>query len=269
MSNQFAGMAAAAPDATAQILEIVNAAAETARIPGFWREEPGLWFATVENVFASKQITSSLAKYHLIMPLIPCDIMTQVRDLVTGFANNEDPYQEVKDRLTDAFGKSGFDMAAALQEHPALGSEKPSVLMGKLLALLPPGDKADTRFRYEFVRRLPDYMRSQLGRAELDTTAKLAKAADEAWTTHAGHAGLNVAAATFQPTRARSPTPHRQDSGQRSGGGQASGGRWSGKTPMPRKDGLCHLHAKFGADAYRCQAPCTWSGNGPTAGGNN
>ncbi len=42
----------------------------------------------------------------------------------------------------------------------------------------------------------------------------------------------------------------------RGGGGKQSGGRranWSA--------GLCDKHARYGAKAYDCQAPCTWTEN--------
>jgi hypothetical protein len=139
---------------------------------------------------------------------------------------------------------------------------KPSVLMGKLKQLLPPGVSQDNDiFLAIFLIHLPPSMRETVGAGAHGMAAAMAKAA-ALWDAQGGHDPM-VAAASTQ--RSRRPTP---SSGKR-------GDKWSGNArPESRTssspdfhsfqkpdNGMCKFHNYYANMAHRCIPPCSWSEN--------
>jgi len=95
-------------------------AVQQIHLPPFWPNEPKLWFASIEASFELHKIYSPRTRYMRALALLPVDSLCLVRDLVRGSADFEDPYTELKQRLTGAFGKSQWQLAAELLDHPDL-----------------------------------------------------------------------------------------------------------------------------------------------------
>ena len=115
--------------------EMLAAAAAQVNLPPFWLEKPVTWFNLCESSFATRNITSQVTKYHYCVGKVPADMIDSIEDLVNDFASFNDPYEELKRRLTRAYGKTPQEKVDDLLDLPPLGSERPSVLMDRMLAL--------------------------------------------------------------------------------------------------------------------------------------
>ena len=111
---------------------------------------------------------------------------------------------------------------------PALGDNRPSQLMDKMLVLL--GNHPPCfRFRGIFYQRMPDYVRAALVHSKIEDCRELAKAADVLWSAH--QASANAVS-----------KPHTS--------GTADSSR---SFSDPR---FCWYHSKFGDKATKCNRPC-------------
>ena len=66
--------------------------------------------------------------------------------------DTDDPYEQLREKLITKFGKTHWQRAFALLNHPDLGDRHPSVMMAKMLDLLPAGARPDTLFLAMFLR---------------------------------------------------------------------------------------------------------------------
>ncbi len=99
----------------------------------------------------------------------------------------------------------------------------PSVLMGKLKQLLPPGVSPDNNlFLAMFLILLPPSMLEAVGAGSHGTAAAMVKAADALWDARGGH-DPTIAAASTQ--RSRSPAPHNGKRVDKRGGNARSKSR--------------------------------------------
>ena len=255
---------------------MIAAAAAQVNLPPFWLEKPVTWFNLCESSFATRNITSQVTKYHYCVGKVPADMIDSIEDLVNDFASFNDPYEELKRRLTRAYGKTPQEKVDDLLDLPPLGLERPSVLMDRMLALWP--DKTTTLTSLlllgMFRRRLPAEIRTQLATCHAKNPVQLAAEADEIWRQHGGRfasAAACISAALPSRSRSRSPSvvstrPATGDgkSGGRDGGRNANrnGGGRDGRaaTPGPKKgtEKWCGYHKRWGADAHNCRDGCTF-----------
>ena len=119
-------------------------------LPSFWLERPATWFNMCESVFAVRQITSSVTKYHHCVGKLPAETVATVedvatvKDVVNNYADFTDPYTELKRQLCRAYGKTEMQKVNDLLDLPPLGAEKPSVLMDNILSLWPDATTRET-----------------------------------------------------------------------------------------------------------------------------
>ena len=244
------------------------AATHHLHLPPFWPNEPDLWFASIEAAFDLNRVTSPRTRYQRALALLPVESLCSVRDLVCNSAAMDDPYTELKRRLTGAYGKSPWQLAAELLDHPDLGDLRPSVLMARMLALLPQGEKAHILFLTIFKRKLPVAWQEQLASNTTTDHRELAAAADQIWAARARHVVVAAAPATPRqpsPSRARSPDRDRgrnNNNYNRRGRG-ATPGRRDGRNNQPYVDGssICYFHHTYGGQARSCKPPCNYQGN--------
>jgi hypothetical protein len=256
--------------------EMLAAAAATVNLPPFWLERPVTWFNLCESTFATRHITNSVTKYHYCVGKIPADTIDSIEDLVNDMHSFNDPYEELKSRLTRAYGKTLQEKVDDLLDLPPLGSERPSVLMDRMLALWP-----DTTTKLTsplllgmFRRRLPAELRTQLATCHAKNPVELAAAADEIWRQFGGRfaaAAASISAALPHRSRSRSPSvvSTRPATGDGNGGGRdggrnanRNGGGRDGRsaTPGPKKGTAkwCSYHRRYGTDARNCRDGCTF-----------
>jgi len=207
------------------------------KLPEFWTEDPDVWFYQAECAFNRARI--------LLLSVTPDTV---------------DPYETLKGKLVADYGRTKWQRAFALLDHPDIGDRRPSRLMGDMLALLPTGEEPNTVFLALFLRRLPASMRDHLAAGNFNTPAEMATHADLLWDARATQSLAvvevpSVAAISGRegsPRDARGRSPDRRQFQRGKGGGRGRGGRR--QTPGV----LCHAHKKFGADAYSCFPPCSW-----------
>ena len=67
--------------------------------------------------------------------------MGEIQDVIEEIATTAagDPYERTKERLLLLYAPSWWVMASHILHHPHLGDTRQSVLMSKMLALLPRG----------------------------------------------------------------------------------------------------------------------------------
>lgn len=227
-------------------------------LPEFWTKEPVAWFRHAEAQFWASNITSELAKYNHVLSKLPTDTLTDILDLLNELDLNptsSTQYQQLKARLLTNFLPSKWTRARQIINHPPLGDQRPSSLMNKMLALLPPGDNPDTLFLTHFLDRLPQNIREHLAINTFNSPRDLAQHADQLWearsTSNVSLASLSLSKDTNYQKRFRSPSPNK---------------RFSSPFPRPRspsphnhKSNLCHFHQRFGTAARNCQPPCNWT----------
>ena len=174
--------------------------------------------------------------------------------------------------MTASYAKSRWQLVFELFDHPDLGDRRPSELMDALLSLLPPREPPGDLFMGQFLKRLPASMRTQLAMEDFRNPAQLAATADALWDANGGRqTSVSAVSRPVSPGRRDSSPPSRQRVRQRSPDRPRDRRR---PTPGPgsraERDGrLCYYHERWGRLAHKCEAGCSWSGNGGAAGGGN
>jgi len=260
LDQQRTAQAAAAQDAATTAVNAV----ETLQLPAFWPIQPDDWFAVIEATFATRRITAERTRYMHVLQKLPPDTIANVRDIIRQQDTLANPYTRLKEKLTNTYGRSKYQLCDELYDMPALGAEKPSVLMAKMLALVPEGDTVGTWFHALFLRRLPEWMRRQLKAGDHTDTDALAAAADLLWEDR----GANINAAAHAEGGRK-----KQHRGRSQGRGDTANWRRRspGRSPSPRQsrlladypsgDPLCPFHWAFGRRAHKCKPPCSFQEN--------
>ncbi len=216
--------------------------------------------------------------------------MSLIADLVEADPLPANPYTELRRRLLAAHQLTDIQRVEQLQNLPPLGAQKPSELLAEMLRLCPRGQENNAFFNCLFLNKLPRELRILLLEADMADKQALGARADlfSAHNSKQAHDVVAVVAAVSSSDQEGEETTVAvirpgAGSGQRSGGGGQRGGGWKGKKNQGRgggggsgqqvshtlthadqarvRSGLCFSHFCFGANAKRCEAPCTWSGN--------
>ena len=116
------------------------------KIPPFWPMKPVECFFQVESVFSTSHITSKRTRFNYVLQQLSPETITTVLDIIKNQATIPNPYSRLKQKLTNTFGKTKYQMCDELLDMPPLGSGKPSLMMSNMLALLPHGDVPGTLF---------------------------------------------------------------------------------------------------------------------------
>jgi hypothetical protein len=233
------------------------------KLPDFWVKDPDLWFYQAECAFRRSRITTSHTMFEYVVMRLPEAVSVSVRALLLSVSpQTVDPYEQLKAALSASFGKTRWQRAFELLDHPEIGDRRPSRMMADMLALLPVGATADTVFLALFLRRLPSSMRDHLAAADLDTPEAMATHADLLWDARSAGSVSNLNEDTVAAVSGRSSSPRDSRRSpdrrrpQRGRGGQGS----QGNRPRQQTPGrLCKLHKRWGADAHNCWPPCSWS----------
>ena len=164
-----------------------------------------------------------------------------------------DPYERTKERLLLLYAPSRWVMASRILHHPHLGDTRPSVLMSKMLALLPRGEPPGIFFQTAWLEWLPADVRSQVSTHDFADVRAMAAFTDRVWETRS--AEVSVAALSLR-NHPRSPSPMDTRSHPPS---RASSPATAGPTKLPgrQRDTLCFYHHKWGMAAPYCRDPCS------------
>jgi hypothetical protein len=232
-----------------------------------------MWFSQAEAQFCRAWITVESTMYNYVLMKLLEDVVMSVRALISEIqadpVKQESSYQLLKDALIGSYGKTKWQMAYALLDHPDLGDRRPSAMMAEMP--LPP----------IVLRRLPSSIRDHIAAANHTTAnhttaTEMAAHANILWDARStavfsavsdSLAAISLSSASpwaghspdrrarSPDRRARSPDPHRDNV------------RQPPRRPTPgRKDSrasrkLCFYHSHFGVKATKCQGSCDWTEN--------
>jgi hypothetical protein len=220
------------------------------KLPPFWANQPRAWFIQAEAQFSIRSITQDTTKYHHLVAALDQQSAERLLDVLEN-PPADNKYLQLKERLLGTFGLSRQQRASRLLSMTGLGDRRPSELMDEMLALL--GDhRPCLLFEELFRQQLPSDIRMALVSDDFTDPRAVARRADELWASRA----QPVAAATQATQQHEEPVVL---SARQSRGPHAPLAR-----PTQRQRGdsdICHFHRKFGAKAFRCQAPCKFQGN--------
>ena len=263
--DQQAGNAAPLAAAPPAAEERVTLAA----LPPFEGDRPALWFGHLDAVFEANRIRSSRSLFWQAAAKIPAMYGNAFTDIQRTANTAEDPYGDLKERLTSSFGMSKEDKMLAYLTA-SQGCDKPSFLLDRMLALEPTTVREITLALY--MRALPDYISQALSTVKYESVTELKTLCNDLW--HKRNAAAAAHAAISRPAspgradgRGRSPSRD----GARKGPGRS---RRRAQTPgrdaeYPDENGLCYYHATYASRARNCRQPCTFAkGNGQAGGGN-
>ena len=155
------------------------------KLPDFWVKDPKMWFAQAEAQFRRARITAETTMYDYILMKLPEDVVMSVRALVSAIeadpVKQEQSYTLMKEALLGSYGKTKWQMAYALLDHPELGDRRPSAMMAEMLSLRFETSAPDSLFLALFLRRLPTSIRDHIAAANHTTAAEMATHADILW----------------------------------------------------------------------------------------
>jgi hypothetical protein len=152
------------------------------------------------------------------------DVLNSVKELACRVRTGEidDPYEQLKAKLTASYQRSPWQMAFDLLDMSDLGDCCPSVLMNSMLASLPDDCQPNRLFMALFFRRLPADIRDQLVAQDLKDLAAMAAVADRIYNARpqAGHVHAMHTVPDAVDGRSPSPAgrrrpPSRRDKGRR------------------------------------------------------
>jgi hypothetical protein len=246
-----------APPAQAAVVNTV-----AVKLPDFWIRDPDVWFYQAECSFRRARVTSSHTMFEHVVMRLPEAVSISVRSLLLSITQaTEDPYEQLKARLTKNFGKTKWQRAFELLDHPEIGDRRPSRLMSDMLALLPAETNPDTLFLALFLRRLPTSIRDHLAAADCNTAEEMATLADMLWDARSSSSVSVIEEDTVAAISGRSASPReghrRSPERQRPQRGRGGGNATRSRPQTPGR--LCKLHKKWGAAAHNCWPPCSWS----------
>jgi hypothetical protein len=233
-------------------------AAAAPKLPGFWRNQPDLWFARVEAEFTTAGVTQQATKYSCVVKILTEEVATDVKHLLTVVPADR-PYDTLKAALIKACKTTEQDKVRRFNAL-SLGDLRPSQLLRRMQDLQPDG--SDTSwYRSAFLSKLPAALQLHLTAVAGDLEA-VADAADALVDTFRLQP-LQAAAQVVQPGEpseevalhaelaavytkfGRKPPQQQQQTPKK-------------ERPRQTESGLCWFHERFGEKATRCRNPCNY-----------
>ena len=117
------------------------------RLPVFNKDRPKIYLQHIEALFCRHRVISSHDRYDYLVPALSTDVMDEIQDVIAN--------ECTKERLLLLYTPSRWLMASRILHHPHLGDTRLSVLMSKMLVLLPHGEPPGILFQTTWLERLP------------------------------------------------------------------------------------------------------------------
>jgi len=237
------------PPRVAAIAEPPHRPAERVHLPPFWPTRPAAWFGAADAAFHLRRVTDGRDKFSYVIAMLGEDQLVQIADVLEVCPPPPDAFKRIKQRLIQSHTLDEFQRLDLLLESPALGGQRPSVLLAEMRQLCPSGEVDTKIFRGLFLRRLPQEIRLALAEDHLSPILAMAARADALL----AHSRGNLAAAAVSSPAA---TPVVAAATHSSRPQQKPAGQHNNRQGRHRS--ICNAHWKYGADARRCEKPCDW-----------
>jgi hypothetical protein len=121
--------------------------------------------------------------FDLHVVALPEKNLSQVMDIIKNIPAIN-PFEVLKLRLLGAHVLSDQEKMDALFQLGPLGDRKTSQLLASMLSVCPSGMELQPVFQYLFLQRLPQTLRTLLGKQECGDICVLAALADMLWASH-------------------------------------------------------------------------------------
>lgn len=241
------------------------------KIPAFCRDNPHTWFLQAEITLRNAGVRNSVTKTDFIAEKLDLEALQVVQDLMSLDPAPVDIYEQVKERLIATFGTSAEERLRKFIKGQVYSGGKPSLMLNALRALRV--NCGNDILKTVFLENLPSNCRAALSVAGIEDLNKLAEMADkfieamdpdlhavtavstqassaEKFSSEVARLSAELAELKVQGGRARSRIRFKpRDKANTVVGDEST------KALQP---GLCRLHRKYGAQAFRCYKPCTW-----------
>ena len=221
----------------------------TLNLPPFFVENPDHWFAHIECVFSTRNVTDEKWKFEYLASALDATTSAQVLDLISK-PPALFPYAALKAALLRAFGRTEAQKMATLLSLNGLGDKKPSSMARYIKTLTKEPNSAPVLSIFR--NQLPVEVRRILATSEAKTLEEVAAAADlimeeEELALHRPLTRVNaVSAGDSDPPDDAHVFSLDPGVNRISRNRQAS-------TTGPAK--LCYVHYVYGNDAYTCRGP--------------
>jgi hypothetical protein len=121
------------------------------RLPPFWPDRPGLWFAA--------NVTSEMTKFNYIISQLEYRHAAEVEDIITSPPAVQ-PYTSLKNVLVCPLSSSRDQRVRQLLTHEEIGDRKPSPFLRHLKSLAP--DVPDDFLKSIWASRMPPHIQTIL-----------------------------------------------------------------------------------------------------------
>ena len=258
------------------------------KLPNFWPADPLVWFAQVESLFATRNITRQATRFHHVISSLSPEIAAEVRDIIIS-PPSDDPYDHLKSQLIQRTQTSEQRRLRMLLSSEDLGDQKPSQLLRRMQQLLGEHRMDDALFRELFEQRLPAHVRMVLASSASSLAiADVAAMADRIVEVAQPSQSLNavsrpsvpdstvIAALQEQVATLTTAVEELTKAQRRLSRSYRSRSRDRDASPAPAAKvtisdqptegpGLCFYHRQWGSKARKCTQPCSFSGNAPAS----
>ena len=137
-------------------------------------------FSQLESQFTIKNITTPATKFAYVVSNLTQEVAVRIPDIIASPPPG--PYNSIKARLISMFVLSDYQKAETLVNLPSMGNQKPTVLMDRMLHLLPAGHDPCFLFKFLILQHLPADLQVLLMNDVTDLPRDLAAKADILWT---------------------------------------------------------------------------------------
>lgn len=228
------------------------------KAPPFWRADPLLWFKQMESQFLMAGVTQDATKFHTVVASIESNILEKAAEIIVN-PPSENMYDTLKNKLISSFTDSEEKRLKKLLTNVELADKKPSELLWEMRSLSQ-GKVSNDVLKQLWMQRLPTQMKTILSVSE-DGLDKLATMADKIADCSESEicsfsppvnrleeiekklASLCTQIESFRKSRSRSKSSSSRRSHSKSGS---------------KAKPYCWYHFKFGENARKCVAPCTY-----------
>lgn len=241
----------------------------------FHHNNPRLWFAALECSFDARNIRKQRSRFCHAVSMLPPDIMQDVEEIILN-PPEESPYDVLKEAIIGLLRQSDDKRFHQLMEGQSLGDRKPSQLLTAMRRASAGFNVSDELLGTMWKQKLPVACKQILSTLSARATLnEMATTADAIWsvTDTVGQVSA-VRAERSDPLDDRlcrieqlvSSLSLQQDSWRRSRSQSAPRRSFSRRRSPSSPGGVCWYHRRFGVEARKCTAPCTFtaqhSGNG-------
>lgn len=245
------------------------------RVPPFWPDRPGLWFASLEAQFHINGITQEMTKYYYAVSQLDTKSASEVEDIIIE-PPKEQPYTCLKKALISRFSLSYEEKVRRLLEKEEMGDRKPSSFLRHLRTLA--GSSFPEQLLHTiWTNRLPHHIQGILvaqKQSSLEDSGELADKLQEISSQPMHIHAASRASLPSDDTKEQLRLLQQQvadltqlvtslTTGNSRNNRSRSGSR------SRTFNGLCWYHKQFAAKATKCIQPCTWFASAPQGNSNS